>query len=119
MQSDIKLEIQNSPQEEDPNFSKLLKKVCEIKLDKNNIIPTLHTIMEAVEVIDKTLSGSNKKDLAIKALKWIVHNQNSLLEVDKILLYTLIEQVIPTTIDVIINVSNGVSNLVKTKCPCF
>ena len=110
---DIKLDIQ------DTNFSKLIQKVGSIKLDQNNIIPSLHSIMESVEVIDKTLKGSTKKDLAIKAIKWIVNNQVNLLEADKLLLITLIEQVIPATIDVIIDVSNGISNLVKTKCSCF
>jgi len=117
--TDIKLEIKNSPSENDQNFLKLIKKIEAIKLDRNNIIPTLHTIMEAVEVIDKTLKGSTKKDLAIKAIKWLTNAQINLLEADKLLLNMLIDQVVPPTIDIIVDVSNGISNLVKTKCSCF
>ena len=104
---------------EDPTFSKLIQKVGLIKLDQNNIITTLHSIMESVEVIDKNLNGSAKKNLAIKAIKWIADSQLNLLESDKLLLISIIEKVIPETINVIIDVSNGISNLVKTKCPCF
>jgi hypothetical protein len=119
-QSDVKLDVQNLPSpDNDPNFSKLIQKVGSIKLDKNNIIPTLHSIMEAVEVVDKTLNGTNKKDLAIKAIKWLADKQTDLSEPDKLFLNTLIDQVVPPAIDVIIDVSNGISNLVKTKCPCF
>jgi hypothetical protein len=113
-QSDIKLDILD-----DQNFLKLTQKVGFIKLDKNNIIQSLHSIMEAVEVIDKNLKGSNKKDLAIKTIKWLVDVQPNLSPDEKLILSTLIDQVVPPAIDVIIDVSKGISNLVKTKCPCF
>ena len=74
--------------------------------------------MEAVEVVDKTLKGSSKKDLVIKVIKWLV-NQKNLSDSENLLLNTLIDQIVPPAIDLIIDVSNGLSNLVKTKCPCF
>jgi hypothetical protein len=112
---DIKLDIKD----QDPNFSKLIEKIGSIKLEQNNIIQTLHSIMESVEILDKNIKGSSKKDLAIKSIKWLANNQVNLLDVDKLLLNTLIDQIVPATIDVIIDISNGLSNLVKTKCPCF
>jgi hypothetical protein len=75
--------------------------------------------METVEVIDKNLKGPSKKDLAIKTIKWLCDIQINLSLDEKLILNTLIDQIVPPAIDVIIDVSNGLSNLVKTKCSCF
>lgn len=121
--NDIKLEVQNSSQnsieEQDKNLQKLVQKIGSIKLEQSNVIQTLHTIMETVEIIDKNLKGSNKKDLVLKGIKWLANNQ-LLSETDKLILNSVIDQVVPPAIDLIIDVSKGVSNLVqKTGSSCL
>jgi basic membrane lipoprotein Med (substrate-binding protein (PBP1-ABC) superfamily) len=95
----------------------ILIQLKSVKLTTHNIIEILHNIMEIVENLDKTLNGADKKQLALDAIKYILNHQD-LSENDKILLGSIIDQVAPHTIDIIINVSNGVSNLVKTSSCC-
>ena len=104
------------------NVTKIFESIGNIKINKNNIIETLHTIMQSVENIDKTLTGSDKKTLDLDTLNFIVDSQNELSDEEKFLLKTLIVQVAPQAIDIIIKVSNGISNLVTksvSKCFCF
>lgn len=104
------------------NVAKIVESIGNIKINKNNIIETLHTVMQSVETIDKTLTGSDKKTLALDTLNFIVDSQNELSDEEKFILKTLIVQVAPQAIDIIIKVSNGLSNLVTksvSKCFCF
>jgi len=104
------------------NISKILESTGKIKINKNNIIETLHTVMQAVETIDEALTGSDKKSLALDVLNYIVDFQVDLTDEDKFLLKTIISQIAPQAIDIIIKVSNGISDLVSksvSKCPCF
>lgn len=104
------------------NITKIIQSIGEIKINKNNIIETLHTVMEAVENIDKTLKGTDKKTLALETLNFIVDNNSELSEEDKFIVKTIILQIVPQAIDIIIKVSNGLSDLaLKTsqKCFCF
>lgn len=104
------------------NVKKIVESIGKIKLNRNNIIETLHTVMQAVETVDKTLRGSDKKTLALETLNFIVDNQYELSEEEKFVLKTLIVQVAPQAIDIIIKVSNGLSDLVTksvSKCFCF
>lgn len=104
------------------NVTKIIESIGNIKINKNNIIETLHTIMQAVETVDKTLRGSDKKTIALDALNFIVDNQSELSDEEKFILKTIIVQVAPQAIDIIIKVSNGLSDLVTksvSKCFCF
>lgn len=88
------------------------------QIDKTNIIPFLHSIMEAVETfkdIDK-MTGEQKKELAMKCIHWLVHNHSSLTDIAKEELDILIDQLCPPAIDLIINVAKGVTQLINTKC---
>jgi hypothetical protein len=115
--NDIKLE-----NKEDKILIKVINDVGSIQLNSNNIVQSLHSIMESVENVDKSLKGSDKKDLALKTINWLVDHQSNLLDEEKKILKVIIEQVVPETINVIIKVSNGLSNLVNktvSKCWCF
>lgn len=104
------------------NVTKIIESIGKIKINRNNIIETLHTVMQAVETVDKTVRGYDKKTLALDTLNFIVDNQNELPDEDKFVLKTLILQVAPQAIDIIIKVSNGLSDLVNksvSKCFCF
>lgn len=104
------------------NITKIIQSIGQIKINKNNIIETLHTVMEAVENIDKTLTGTDKKTLALETLNFIVDNNSELSEEDKFIVKTIIVQIAPQAIDIIIKVSNGISDLVlksSQKCFCF
>lgn len=104
------------------NVKKIVESIGKIKLNRNNIIETLHTVMQSVETVDKTLRGSDKKTLALDTLNFIVDNQDELSDEEKFVLKTLIVQVVPQAVDIIIKVSNGLSDLVTksvSKCFCF
>ncbi len=103
------------------NLSKIINSIGSLKLNSNNIIQSLHSIMEVVETVDKSLKGSDKKSLALEALHWIVDHQEDLSQEDKITLKAVINQIAPQAIDIIIKVSNGLSQLVSestSRC-CF
>jgi hypothetical protein len=104
------------------NIPKILDSIGKIKINKNNIIETLHTVMQAVETLEEGLTGSDKKSLALDVLSYIVDFQVEITDEDKFLLKTIISQIAPQAIDIIIKVSNGISDLVSksiSKCPCF
>lgn len=106
------------------NLEKIINSVGSIKLNQNNIIQSLHSIMEVVETLDKSLKGTDKKTLAIDSINWIIDHQLELSSEDKQILKAIINQVAPQTIDIIIKVSNGLSQLVSeetSKCclKCF
>jgi hypothetical protein len=88
-------------------------------IDKINILPLLHSIMEVVETSKDVASmkGPQKKQLALDCLHWFVANKCSLSEVEKAELTILIDQVAPPAIDVIIFVANGASSLVNKYIP--
>lgn len=114
-------ELKNVSQK-NKNISKVIESVGKIKINKNNIIETLHTVMQAVETLEEVLTGSDKKSLALESLNFIVDSHSDLTDEDKFVLKTLISQVAPQAIDIIIKVSNGLSDLVSksvSKCPCF
>lgn len=106
------------------NIEKIINSVGSIKLNHNNIIQNLHSIMEVVETLDKSLKGTDKKNLAIDSIKWIIDHQPELSSEDKQILKEIVDQIAPQTIDIIIKVSNGLSQLVSeetSKCciKCF
>lgn len=113
---DIKIDV---PQNK--NLSKVINTIGEIKINSNNIIQSLHSIMEAVENVDKTLKGADKKNLAIEVINCLIDKHSDISEDDKILLKIMVSQVVPQTIDVIVKVGNGLSELVlsTSKCFCF
>ena len=88
------------------------------KIDKTNIIPFMHAVMESVETFSNinAMTGSQKKDLAMQCIHWLVQNRSSLNDLEKQELEILIDQICPPAIDVIISVANGVSQLIKSKC---
>jgi hypothetical protein len=93
------------------------------QIDKSNVIVMVHALMEAVETFRaiKGLTGDQKKQLVLDCLHWLVNNHCALIELEKQELSILIDHVAPPAIDVIINVANGVSQLVdkiKAKCSC-
>jgi len=102
------------------NLEKIINQVGSIKVNENNIVHSLHSVMESVENVDKYLKGSDKKLLAIEAINWIVDHQSSLSSEEKQVIKDIINMVAPQTIDIIIKVSNGISNLVSKSClKCF
>jgi hypothetical protein len=115
---DVKIDIPANP-----NLSKILNSVGSIKINSNNIMQSLHSIMESVENVDNSLKGSDKKSLAIEVINCIVDKQDGLSNEDKQILKAIINQIASQTIDVIIKVSNGISQLVyesTSKCSsCF
>lgn len=89
------------------------------QIGKATIIPLIHSIMEAVETFQeiKGMQGSQKKQLALDCLQWLINNRCSLPELEKQELLFFINQIAPPAIDVIVAVANGFSQLVKTYCP--
>lgn len=89
-------------------------------LDKTNVIQVLHFIMEIVENLSKTshIKGPEKKNLVLESLNFIVDKQE-LKEEEKFELKALINVLAPSSIDTIVSIGNGVSNLVKKNCFCF
>jgi hypothetical protein len=105
------------------NVLKVVNMVGEMKLNQNNIIQNLHSVMESVEIVDKTIKGSDKKILALEVLDVIIDNNSELSIEDKVLLKALVKQIAPQAIEVIIKVGNGLSHLVSkvssNLCWCF
>lgn len=113
---DIKIDTPNNT-----NLAKIIRSIGSLKINSNNIVQSLHSIMEVVENVDKSLKGSDKKSLALEVLHWIVDNQTDLTQEDKVSLKSIINQIAPQAIDIIIKVSNGLSQLVSesTSSCCF
>jgi hypothetical protein len=86
---------------------------------QNNIILIAHNVMESIESL-KTLhimhdiTGEQKKQLAIDCLHWMVNNHDELSANEKLVINMLITTVVPNTIDTLISISNGESELVAT-----
>jgi hypothetical protein len=104
------------------NIEKIYEKTLKTyhNFDKTNMIQVLHFIMETVENLSKTsnIKGEEKKNLAIASLNFMADKQN-LKEEEKFELKALINVLAPSSIDTIISIGNGVSNLVKKNCFCF
>lgn len=100
------------------NLDNIVSQLKSIKLTTLNVIETLHSIMELVEGIDKTIKGTDKKQLAIDTLKYILNHQSDLSENNKLLISNIIDEIVPQTIDIMINISNGISTLVKSSSCC-
>jgi|Laugresu1bdmlbsd_1035121.scaffolds.fasta_scaffold06897_6 hypothetical protein len=87
-------------------------------LDKSNVVQILHSVMEVVETVSN-LTGPEKKEIAINSMNYIVDKQD-IKEEEKFELKSLINVLAPSAIDIIVNVGNGVSQLVKkSACYCF
>lgn len=104
------------------NISTILK-ICGKALEKHttisreNVILIVHSVMESIETLKKLkaigdLKGEEKKQLCIDCLHWIIDHQENLDIEERAALHILIDSVAPTAIDVIISVSNGLSDLV-------
>jgi hypothetical protein len=86
-----------------------------IRVNKSNIISLIHTVMGAIETVNMTteLKGKEKKDLAIDCLNWFVDQEEDLSLDEKALIHQSITLIAPDAIDVIAEVGNGLSDLVK------
>ena len=86
-----------------------------LTVDKSNIISVVHTVMGSIETVNMTkeLKGQQKKDLAIDCLNWFVDQQEHLSSEEKSVIHESIALIAPDAIDVIAEIGNGVSDLVK------
>ena len=86
-----------------------------ITVNKSNIISIVHTVMGAIETVymTKELKGKQKKDLAIDCLNWFVDQQEELSIEEKSFIRQSIKLLAPDAIDVIADIGNGISDLVK------
>lgn len=93
-------------------------------VSQNNIILIAHNVMESIESLKtlhimQNIKGEQKKQLAIDCLHWMVNNHDELSSDQKMLINVLIDTVVPNTIDTLIAISNGKSELasaVVNKC---
>ena len=93
-------------------------------VSQNNIILIAHNVMESIESLKtlhimQNIKGEQKKQLAIDCLHWMVNNHDELSGEQKVLINILIDTVVPNTIDTLIAISNGKSELasaVVNKC---
>lgn len=93
-------------------------------VSQNNIILIAHNVMESIESLKtlhimQNIKGEQKKQLAIDCLHWMVNNHDELSSDQKMLINILIDTVVPNTIDTLIAISNGKSELasaVVNKC---
>jgi len=93
-------------------------------VSQNNIILIAHNVMESIESLKtlhimQNIKGEQKKQLAIDCLHWMVNNNDELSSDKKVLINILIDTVVPNTIDTLIAISNGKSELasaVVNKC---
>lgn len=86
-------------------------------VSQNNIILIAHNVMESIESLKtlhimQNIKGEQKKQLAIDCLHWMVNNNDELSSDKKVLINILIDAVVPNTIDTLIAISNGKSELV-------
>ena len=101
---------------------KAIEKHSTVKRD--NIILIVHSVMESIETLKKLksigdLKGEEKKQLCIDCLHWLIDHQESIETDERAALHLLVDSIAPTAIDVIISVSNGVSELVPKLSECF
>lgn len=127
---EIKEEIKENKEENDEKLEDVKSSLANVltvcgkalqkgsAVDNKNIIVIMHSVMESIESLTKTekafhsLTGSQKKQLCIDCLHWLVNNQIDMSDEEKVILNVMVNQIAPTAIDVIIGVSNGVSDLV-------
>ena len=71
--------------------------------------------MGAIETVNmaKELKGKQKKDLAIDCLNWFVDQQEELSQEEKSFIHDTIKLIGSDAIDVIADIGNGISDLVK------
>lgn len=83
--------------------------------NKSTIISVIHDVMGAIETVNMTkeLKGKQKKDLAVDCLHWFVDQQEELSQEEKSFIHESINLIAPDAIDVIANIGNGISDLVK------
>jgi hypothetical protein len=83
--------------------------------NKSTIISVIHDVMGAIETVNMTkeLKGKQKKDLAVDCLHWFVDQQEELSQEEKSFIHDSINLIAPDAIDVIANIGNGISDLVK------
>ena len=95
-----------------------LKQLGDQPFSKSNIITTVHTIMEVVEVVQ--LNGKvDKKQLALDCVHWLINQQANLSDADKSYLLTIVDLALPSTIDMLVSISKGLSALnAKVKSCC-
>ena len=86
-----------------------------ITANKSTIISVIHDVMGAIETVNMTkeLKGKQKKDLAIDCLNWFVDQQEELSQEEKTFIHDSIILIAPDAIDVIADIGNGISDLVK------
>ena len=109
-------------------------KICGKALEKHttihreNIILIVHSVMESIETLKNLkaigdLKGEEKKQLCVDCLHWIIDHQDNLQIEERAALHLLVDSIAPMAIDVIISVSNGLSDLVvpsyKKLSDCF
>lgn len=87
-------------------------------VSQNNIILIAHNVMESIESLKtlhimQNIKGEQKKQLAVDCLHWMVNNNDELSSDTKVLINILIDTVVPNTIDTLIAISNGKSELVS------
>ena len=95
-------------------------------ITSKNILPITHSVMELIETMKeiKEMKGAQKKELCMDCLHWLVDHSSDLSEEDKQTLHTLVDNVAPSAIDLLVAVSKGMTDLVVNKlekcdCPCF
>ena len=83
--------------------------------DKSKIMSIIHDVMGAIETVNmaKELKGKQKKDLAIDCLNWFVDQQEELSQEEKSFIHDTIKVLGSDAIDVIADIGNGISDLVK------
>jgi hypothetical protein len=89
----------------------------DIAVCEENIIVILHAVMESIETLHRVkalnvLTGEQKKQLCVDCMKWIVNNQPDFADDERARLIIAIDKVVPNTIDMIVGISNGDSDLV-------
>ena len=87
-------------------------------VSQDNIILIAHNVMESIESLKtlhimQNIKGAQKKQLAIDCLHWMVNNHDGLCSNQKALINLLIDTVVPNTIDTLVAISNGQSELVS------
>lgn len=97
----------------------------ETQMTSANILLVAHDVMESIESLKtlqimENITSDQKKQLAVDCLHWLVNNHDDLSPDDKEAVNLLIDTVVPNTIDIMIAVSNGESELVTavSKCSC-
>jgi hypothetical protein len=74
--------------------------------------------MESIESLKtlhimQNITSEQKKQLAIDCLHWMVNNHDELSSSEKLIINALITTIVPNTIDTLIAISNGKSELVS------